>query len=174
MKKRKLSFLCIPLGYIFYYKDKLYKYCLSSYKTYIIRKKNPGILNIGYDTTIIGNVEIGEKSYINGGTFQALNNSKIKIGKNCMISFDVKMRTDSHIYKSTDIPMIEQGNEYKDIIIGNDVWIGEGAYILPGVTIGDGAIIGAHAVVTKDVEKNTIVAGVPAKIINRREDHLEQ
>ncbi len=48
---------------------------------------------------------------------------------------------------------------------GNNVWIGSNATILPGVTIGDGAIIGANAVVTKDVKENTIVAGVPAKLI---------
>ena len=52
--------------------------------------------------------------------------------------------------------------------IGNDVWIGCGAIILSGVTIGDGAIIGAGAVVTKDVEPYTIVAGVPAKVLKTR------
>ena len=56
----------------------------------------------------------------------------------------------------------------KPVIIGNDVWIGEGAYIMPGVKIGNGVIIGAHAVVTKNVDSYTIVAGVPAKVIKRR------
>ncbi len=51
------------------------------------------------------------------------------------------------------------------IKIGNDVWIGSNVTITPGVTIGDNAIVGAGAVVTKDVEKNTIVAGVPARYI---------
>lgn len=57
-----------------------------------------------------------------------------------------------------------------DIIIGNDVWIGYEAVILAGVKIGDGAIIGARAVVTKDVEPYTIVAGTPAKPIRKRFD----
>ena len=55
----------------------------------------------------------------------------------------------------------------KPIRIGKSVWIGSNATILPGVTIGNGAIVAAGAVVTKDVPENTIVGGVPAKIIRR-------
>lgn len=55
-----------------------------------------------------------------------------------------------------------------DIVIGNDVWIGYDAIILAGVKIGDGAIVGARAVVTKDVEPYTIVAGTPARPIKKR------
>lgn len=58
------------------------------------------------------------------------------------------------------------------INIGNNVWIGSNATILPGVTIGDGAIVAAGAVVTKDVNENEIVAGVPAKVIRRIEDNI--
>lgn len=51
------------------------------------------------------------------------------------------------------------------IIINSDAWIGAGAIILPNVTIGEGAVVGAGAVVTKDVNPYTIVAGVPANKI---------
>lgn len=51
------------------------------------------------------------------------------------------------------------------IVLGKNVWIGSNATILQGVTIGDNAIVAAGAVVTKDVLANTIVGGVPAKII---------
>jgi len=51
------------------------------------------------------------------------------------------------------------------IILGRNVWVGSNATILQGVTIGDNAVIGAGAVVTKDVEANTIVGGVPARFI---------
>lgn len=51
------------------------------------------------------------------------------------------------------------------IHIGNHVWIGARATILKGVTIGDGAVVAAGAVVNKDVPPNTLVGGVPARII---------
>lgn len=56
---------------------------------------------------------------------------------------------------------------YAPIHIGKNVWIGANATVLHGVTIGDGAVVAAGAVATKDVEPNTIVGGVPAKLIKR-------
>lgn len=55
----------------------------------------------------------------------------------------------------------------KNIVIGNHVWIGTNAQILKGVHIGDNSIIAAGSIVTKDVEANTLVAGVPAKVIKK-------
>jgi len=60
--------------------------------------------------------------------------------------------------------------EFGKCIIGNDVWIASNAIVLRNVTVGNGAIIGAGAVVTKDVEPYSIVAGVPAKKIKMRFD----
>lgn len=53
------------------------------------------------------------------------------------------------------------------VVIQDNAWLGAGCIILPGVTIGQNAVIGAGAVVTKDVPENTIVAGVPAKVIKK-------
>ena len=55
-----------------------------------------------------------------------------------------------------------------DTVIGNDVWIGSEAIIMPGVKVGDGAVIGTRALVAKDVEPYSIVAGNPAKLIRKR------
>jgi len=60
----------------------------------------------------------------------------------------------------------------KGISMGNDIWIGVGARIIDGVNIGDGSVIGAGAVVIRDVEEKTIVAGVPAKVIKSREAEI--
>jgi len=51
------------------------------------------------------------------------------------------------------------------IIVERDAWIGVGAIIMPNVTIGEGAVVGAGAVVTKDVPRRAVVAGVPARIL---------
>lgn len=53
------------------------------------------------------------------------------------------------------------------VIIGRNVWIGDKATILPGITIGEGAVIAANTVVTKDVPAYCVVAGNPAKIVNK-------
>ncbi|WP_258725628.1 DapH/DapD/GlmU-related protein [Cellulomonas sp. NS3] len=51
------------------------------------------------------------------------------------------------------------------VVLGRKVWLGAGVTVVPGVTIGDEAIVGAGAVVTKDVPADTVVAGVPARVI---------
>lgn len=86
--------------------------------------------------------------------------NNIEIGDGVVISEDVVIRdTDNHkmIY--------DEYENTKPIKIGNHVWIGLKATILKGVTIGDGAIIAAGSVVTKAVPANTLVGGVPAKVL---------
>lgn len=67
--------------------------------------------------------------------------------------------------KWTDKPSYE---EYKEIHIGNDVWIGMRVMVMGGITIGNGAVVAAGAVVTKDVPPYAIVGGVPARVIKYR------
>ena len=81
-----------------------------------------------------------------------------------MISYNVHIRTVDHVHDPNDSrPIIEQGGIEKDIIIGNNVWIGYGAQILPGIKIGNNVIVGAGDIVTKDIEDNSVVVGVPAR-----------
>lgn len=62
-------------------------------------------------------------------------------------------------------PSERQSTISTPIIIKKNAWIGVGAMVMPGVTIGENSVVSAAAVVTKDVPPNTVVAGVPAKII---------
>ncbi|MCC6422987.1 MAG: putative colanic acid biosynthesis acetyltransferase [Phycisphaerales bacterium] len=87
----------------------------------------------------------------------------IEIGHHVVISQDAYLCGGTHDYTSLAYPLIR-----KKITVGNYVWIAAGAFIAPGVTIGDGAVIGARAVVTRDVEPWTVVAGNPARVIKRR------
>lgn len=88
--------------------------------------------------------------------------NRIEIGENVAISENVTIRdSDNH--------EIIGGNTLitQPVIIGNHVWIGMNVTILKGVTIGDGAIIAAGSVVNKNVLSNTLVAGIPAKLIKK-------
>ena len=112
-------------------------------------------------TTDFGkNIHLGKNVFINSGCrFQ--DQGGIYIGDNALIGHNVVMATLNH----EENPLKRANLIAAPIKIGNDVWIGSNATILPGVTIGDGAIVAAGAVVTRDVLKNTIVGGVPAKYI---------
>ena len=99
---------------------------------------------IGLHNTIIGPVTIGHHvNLAQGITVTALN----------------------HNFQDTSKRIDEQGISTNPVVISDDVWIGAHAVILPGVTIGRHAVVAAGAVVTKDVPANTLVGGVPAKII---------
>ena len=91
----------------------------------------------------------------------------IIIGNDCMIAPFVYIVDSNHKHVKGTL-MNLQSNSVSKIIIGNDVWIGAHSTIMPGVQIGDGAIVAAGSVVTKNVESNTIVGGVPAKFLKKR------
>lgn len=93
----------------------------------------------------------------------------LEMGTNIMMGPDVVIMTSVHDTTRTDIPMNQQGHLPKQkVTIGDDVWIGARVIILPGVNVGKGSIIGAGAVVTKDIQEYSVVAGVPAKVIKVR------
>ena len=96
-------------------------------------------------------------------------NGLVTIGNNVMMGPEVVIYSQSHKYDRIDIPMCEQGfSEYKEVVIGDDVWIGRRAIIMPGVHIGKGCIIGAGAVVTKNIPDYSVAAGVPARVVKSR------
>lgn len=66
----------------------------------------------------------------------------------------------------------DYGGSRGDVTIGSDVWLASGCTILSGVTIGDGAVVAARAVVTRDVEPYSIVAGNPARHLRYRFDEF--
>lgn len=92
----------------------------------------------------------------------AKNGTKLTIGKDCMISSNVRIATtDSHsiIDESTG----SRTNPAKDIAIGNHVWLGYNVNINKGVIIEDNSVVAGNSVVTKSVCANSIAAGIPAK-----------
>ena len=108
------------------------------------------------------NIHLGKNVFINSGC-QFQDQGGIYIEDGSLIGHQVVLATLNH-----DMDPEKRANLYPSPIhIGKNVWIGAHATVLAGVTIGDGAIVAAGAVVTKDVPENTVVGGVPAKVIKR-------
>jgi len=95
---------------------------------------------------------------------------KIRIGDYVMLAPNISIYSKTHLYDDINIPMVLAGeSETQEVIIENNVWVGINTVILPGVRIGEGSIVGANSVVNKDIEPFSIVGGVPAKLIRKRE-----
>lgn len=112
-------------------------------------------------------IELGDRNVINFGCLLDGRRYRIVIGNDVSIGPEASILTLGHDPQSA--VFADRGGE---VVIGDRVWIGFRAIVLPGVKIGDGAVVGAGAVVTKDVEPFTIVAGNPAKVIGRRSDGI--
>lgn len=144
----------------------------------------PKTIRIGANTLFMGQViilrdgarvEIGEWSFVGPGA-KLWSMESIRIGSRVQISHGV------HVFdnNSHSLSALERHNGFRKLMengtrdltenishaainIEDDVWIGFNAAIMKGVTIGQGAIIGANAVVTKDVERFSMVVGNPAR-----------
>ena len=110
---------------------------------------------------------VGDYSFIGRGCEIDVSNS-VTIGAHTLLAPNVFITDHAHNH-ARGVRHDEQGRRSAPVVIGDDAWIGTRAVILAGVTIGDGAIVGAGAVVTKNVEPNAIVAGIPARQIGSRE-----
>ncbi len=105
-------------------------------------------------------ITIGKNVFINHAC-SFLDMGGITIEDRVLIGPKVNLVTENHPLA----PANRRALVAKPIVIKCNAWIGAGATILPGVTIGENAVVAAGAVVSKDVSANTIVGGVPAKVI---------
>lgn len=110
---------------------------------------------------IYGNIDWGTEPWI------------INIGKNVHITSEIKFITHDggtllfrHIIPDLEIT--------KPICIGDDVYIGNNVLIMPGTHIGNKVIIGAGTVVTKDIPDNSVVVGVPGRVIKTADEYFEK
>lgn len=144
----------IEIGSNFRFKERFRMQAIDNYKN---QSFSPSII-IGDNVSFNTDIHIG-----------CIN--RIEIGDNCLFASRVYITDHDHGDTSVDMlqiipelrPLISKG----PVIIKNNVWVGEGAAIMSGVTIGENSIIATNAVVTKDVPPNTVVGGVPAKIIKK-------
>ncbi len=146
--------------------------------THIIMESNSNTVDIGDACWITGryiqkitdgnSIEIGH-----GTTFGTVHiicgeGKKVKIGEDCMFSFDISLRTtDSHAIIDTESK--KRINIAEDISIGDHVWIAADVIILKGVQIEDNSVVAIKSVVTKKFteEKGVLIGGNPARIIRQ-------
>ncbi len=118
---------------------------------------------------------VGERVWISktfGCDCGILDIREVFIGNNVMIGPNTLITTVGHPLS----PKARRGYMAKaaPVRIGNDVWLGGNVTILPGVTIGNNVVVAAGAVVNKDVPDNSLVGGIPAKLIRKIENDTEE
>jgi len=176
---RSLKTLCSPLARIYYLV--LLKANISDVdvsvqcdgRVYISGTANIHLgkrCRLGRDTELKtvekGQLYLGEDTRVNKGC-TIVSYSRVFIDDYVIIGEYVSIRDANHGMDLNN-PMRYQNHTTAPIHIGKDVWIGRGSCILPGVTIGEGCVIGANSVVNTDIPAYSIAAGVPAKVIKKR------
>jgi len=122
--------------------------------TGVIKNKGSGIL-------IGNNCAIGAQSFLGG-------QGGIEIQDDVIMGPGVKIFSENHNFDKHDILIRLQGESRKGVLIRSNCWIGASVTILDGVKIGDGCVVAAGSVVTNEMPDNSIIAGVPAKVIKVR------
>ena len=108
------------------------------------------------------NIKLGKNVFVNINNY-FMDGASIEIGDNVFIGPSCGFYTANHPLNYT---RRNQGLEKAlPIKVGNNCWFGANVSVMPGVTIGAGCVIAAGAVVTKDMPDNSLIAGVPAKVI---------
>ena len=107
-------------------------------------------------------ITLGKNVFINHGcTFLDLGG--ITIEDEVQIGPKVNLITENHPLDPSDRKSLDLGS----IFVRRNAWLGAACTILPSVTIGENSVVAAGAVVTKNVPDNTVVAGIPAKVVRR-------
>ena len=110
---------------------------------------------------------LSDRSVLNNGCVIDARGGTVTIGH------DVDVGAETHIWTLEHDPNdADHGTRGGTVTIEDHVWVATRVTILPGVTIGRGAVVACGSVVTKDVAANSIVAGVPAKVIGERNNPL--
>jgi len=146
------------------------------YPNVVMNTEFGGTIEVGKNSELLygvlimtygGTIKIGERCSINPYTV-LYGHGNLTIGNNVLIAGHCLIIPSNHIFSDLNCPINEQGETRKGIVIEDNVWIGSGVRILDGVRVGFGAIVAAGAVVNKDVLSNTVVGGVPARLIKER------
>jgi acetyltransferase-like isoleucine patch superfamily enzyme len=117
--------------------------------------------NPGAHIRIGNNVGIGEFACLGGA-------GGLEIGDDTISGQFLSIHPENHVSTNLETPMRLQGVTRTGIKIGRNCWFGAKVTILDGVTLGDGCVVAAGAVVTKSFPANSVIGGVPARLLKER------
>ncbi len=92
----------------------------------------------------------------------------IEIGEDVVAGQYIRFHSENHNYSDLDSLIKNQGVTHKGIKIGNNCWIGAGSVFLDGAALEDGCVVAANAVVTKHFPQNSVIGGIPARVLKMR------
>lgn len=110
---------------------------------------------------------IGEHSYIGPNAVLGPSGG-IEIGSYVLIGPGLTIISENHRFDDLDRSIYEQGVEPGKVVIADNCWIASNVTILAGVILGEGCVVAAGAVVTRDVPPQSVVGGVPARVLRMR------
>jgi acetyltransferase-like isoleucine patch superfamily enzyme len=111
-------------------------------------------------------VGLGEFAHLGGA-------GGLEIGDDCIIGPYLSCHPENHFFPEANTLIRLQGTERKGIRIGRNCWIGAKVTVLDGVQIGENCVIAAGAVVTRDMPANSVIAGVPARVLRSRQNETQ-
>ena len=115
-----------------------------------------------FGCTIYGKPFVHDRSCL-GDRANAYTLGIVEIFENATVGQEVYLCTGTHAFNNPEMNLITS-----KITVHKGVFIGARAFIMPGITIGENAIVGAGSVVIKNIDRDTVVAGNPAKFIKSR------
>jgi acetyltransferase-like isoleucine patch superfamily enzyme len=116
-----------------------------------------------------GDIVLGDHANL-GFHCEVFSGSRVVVGRYALFAAQAYLVGGGHALGRPDVPVIEQARSSRGITLGENVWLGAGAKVLDGVCIGNGVVVGANAVVAEDLPDGVVAAGVPARVLRRREE----
>lgn len=117
--------------------------------------------HLGEGIRIGNHVGIGEYAYLGGG-------GGLEIGDECIVGQYFSCHPENHQFGDLATAIRFQGVTRKGIKVGSNCWIGSKVTLLDGVELGEGCVVAAGSVVTQSFPANSVIGGVPAKLLKKR------
>ncbi len=115
-----------------------------------------------------GDIVLGDHTNL-GFHCEIFSGSTVVVGRHGLFAAQAYLVGGGHEFEAHEVAVVDQPRVSRGIALGDDVWLGTGAKVLDGVRVGSHVVVGANAVVNTDLPDGAIAAGVPARVLRRRE-----